>query len=337
MTKRERVIMALNHMETDFAPYHVDFTHQEYEKVAAYLNNPNFVNEIGSHITGAYYSGYPEEIEGRPGFFRDDFSVVWDRTGADRDIGVVEKYLIEDFETDFVKLPDPPIDRIRKDYESLMQYKGDMFAMGSIGFSMFERAWSLCSMENILVGMLLNPDELHKLLDEICEYNLKIIDVALEYDIDGFYFGDDWGQQKGLIMGAEHWREFIKPRMARMYKRVKDAGKLILQHSCGDIEEIFPDLIEIGLNCYQTFQPEIYDIEKVKETFGGELSFWGGISTQQLLPFASPEKVKSEIKRILAIMGKGGGYILAPTHSMPGDIPPENAVAMIEAFKNQSA
>ena len=87
----------------------------------------------------------------------------------------------------------------------------------------------------------------------------------------------------------------------------KKGGRFIIQHSCGDIHEIFPDLIDIGLDCYQTFQPEIYDIAAVKREFGQDLAFWGGISTQQLLPYAAPNKVKEEAKRLMDIMSKGGG------------------------------
>jgi len=200
---------------------------------------------------------------------------------------------------------------------------------------MFERAWSLCGMENVLMNMIDEPDFTNDLLDTICEYNLKIIDIANEYPFDGFYFGDDWGQQKGLIMGPVFWREYIKPRMKRMYERAKKNGKYIIQHSCGDIHELFPDLIDIGLDCYQTFQPEIYDIEKIKNNYGNDLTFWGGISTQRLLPYATTEEVKRETIRIMRIMGKNGGYIAAPTHAVPSDVPPENILAMLEVFMNQ--
>jgi uroporphyrinogen decarboxylase len=136
-------------------------------------------------------------------------------------------------------------------------------------------------------------------------------------------------------MGPNYWRKFIKPRMAKMYARVKSKGLIVSQHSCGDIEEIMPDVIEIGLDIYQTFQPEIYNMKEIKQKFGNNLTFWGGISTQRLLPFATPEEVKRVTKETIQIMGKFGGYIAAPTHSMPGDIPAENAVALIEAFQNQ--
>ena len=158
----------------------------------------------------------------------------------------------------------------------------------------------------------------------------------LEYpEVDACYFGDDWGQQHGTIMGPDHWRRFIKPRLAKMYRKAKDGGKFIIQHSCGDIHELFPDLIDIGLDCYQTFQPEIYDIEAVKKEFGRHLTFFGGISTQQLLPSAPAEVVKSETIRIMRTMGPGGGYIASPTHAVPHDVPPENILAMLDVFTHQ--
>ncbi|MDD3972960.1 MAG: uroporphyrinogen decarboxylase family protein, partial [Clostridia bacterium] len=149
------------------------------------------------------------------------------------------------------------------------------------------------------------------------------------------YFGDDWGQQKNMIMGPEYWRDYIKPRLKRMYKRVKDKGLYVIQHSCGDIEPVFDDLVEIGLDCYQTFQPEIYDIEKIKDIYTGKLAFWGGISTQQLLSRASADEVKKETARIMKILFKNGGYIASSTHAIEFDVPAENILAMYDVFTNQ--
>jgi uroporphyrinogen decarboxylase len=162
------------------------------------------------------------------------------------------------------------------------------------------------------------------------------VEFAIRYEgIDAIYFGDDWGQQKGLIMGPHMWRGFIKPRLKRMYAVAKEGGKFVIQHSCGDIREVLEDVVECGLDCYQTFQPEIYDIEKVKEEIGDRLSFWGAISTQNMLPFETPEGVKRETARIMGVLGKGGGYIASPTHGVPYDVPAENVEAMIEVFQNQ--
>jgi len=100
---------------------------------------------------------------------------------------------------------------------------------------------------------------------------------------------------------------------------------------------VFPDLKKYGLDIYNTFQPEVYDIETFKETYGGAITFFGGISTQKLLPYAAPEEVKLEMARIIGILSKDGGYIIAPTHAMPGDIPVENVLAFLEVCKEQPA
>ena len=337
VTKKERVKRALSHQETDIVPFSVDFTEEEYKKIAEYLNDPYFGEKINNHIDTAYYSGFSEGLsrEVKPGHIADDFGVVWNRSGPDKDIGVIENFVMPEPDMKYYPRPLLDFEQMERDYEAVMGRAQDLFKFGSIGFTMFERAWTLRGMENLLTDMVLEPGFVHELMDTICEFNLKIIDLALTFEIDGFHFGDDWGQQKGLIMGPDHWRTFIRPRMAKMFKRVKSKNKFISLHSCGDISEIFGELADIGLDCYQTFQPEIYDIKKVKAEHGGRLSFWGGISTQRMLPFETPDGVREKTAEIMRIMKKGGGYIAAPTHSMPYDIPAENAVAMIEVFENQ--
>jgi uroporphyrinogen decarboxylase len=335
MTKRERVIGAIQHKDTDITPYHIDFTQQEHEKVAEYLGDDSFDKKIGNHISSAYYGGHLFELSPGSGYWKDDYGVVWNRNCADKDIGVIDGLVIKQPVPGCYALPTLDEKRLRGEYEQLMISGDDTFKIGAIGFSMFERAWTLRGMENFLMDMVLEPAFVDWLLDAITDYNLAIVDIALEYGMDGFYFGDDWGQQSGLIMGPRLWRRFIKPRMARMYEKVKSRGKFVAQHSCGDIHEIFPDLIDIGLDIYQTFQPEIYDMEKEKKEVGGNLTFWGGISTQRLLPFATPDEVKRVTKETIRILGANGGYIAAPTHSVPGDVPAENIAALIEVFQNQ--
>ena len=248
MTNRERIIAAIKHEKTDFTPYSFDFTHQEYEKLAKYLDDKDFEQKIGYHMSGVGYDGWPREISYGSGYFKDDFGVVWNRNCADKDIGVIEGFVINEPTMKDYKFPDFDEKEYRIKLEHLLATQKDNFKYAAIGFSMFERAWSLRGMENVLMDMIDEPEFLHELLDGIAYYNLKIINIALEYDIDAFMFGDDWGQQKGLIMGPGFWREFIKPRMARMYARVKSEGKYIIQHSCGDLRDILPGL-DFGLDC----------------------------------------------------------------------------------------
>jgi uroporphyrinogen decarboxylase len=335
MTPRELVIEALEHRETPVIPHHIDFTRRAMDQLISYTGDPDIEKKLGACLNYIQYWGWPEELKENPGRFRDEFGVVWNRSGPDKDIGVVENPQIADLEDTGYRLPVCNKARLRKEYEELIAAKGDRFTMAGFGFCMFERSWSLMGMENVLVSMITCPDALDALYDRLCGYYLELLDIALEYDIDGVYFGDDWGQQQGLIMGPDHWRHFIKPRMARLYKRVKAAGKYALQHSCGDCREIFPDLIEIGLDCYQTFQPEIYDIKKMKELYGDKLCFWGGVSTQQCLPHTDAVGVKKETVRVMRTLRRNGGLIIAPTHALPYDIPPENILAMADVFQNQ--
>jgi uroporphyrinogen decarboxylase len=335
MIRREAVIAALHHQAVSPIPYHIEFTGQSLEKLIRATNNPAIEERIGTYLHYIQYWGWPTEIQENPGHFRDEFGVVWNRGGADKDIGVVEDPQVKDLENCDYRFPEPDIERLRGDIEQMLSTRKDRFTFMGFGFCMFERAWSLMGMENTLINMITNPDELEAFFDRICEFFLALVDIALEYDVDGVYFGDDWGQQRGLIMGPANWRRFIKPRMARLYDRVKAGGKYVVQHSCGDNNDILGDLIEIGLDCYQTFQPEIYDIDQVKKKYGDRLTFWGGISTQRVLPVFKPGELREEIVRVVKILRKDGGLIIAPTHALPFDVPVENILAMAEVFQNQ--
>ena len=335
MTKREIVIAALSHQDTPVVPYDIGFTIPMRDKMIDYLGDPNFESKIEGYFIGCEYGGWATEMPDKPGYFKDAYGVVWNRSGVDKDIGVIEEFVIP--EPDISLIPNFTLDeaRLRRDLENVVKNAGDRFTMGGVGFSLFERMWTLTGMENALIYMLKNPDFVHALLDSIVDLNMRVIDISGEYPLDGMRFGDDWGQQFGLIMGPPHWRTFLKPQLARMYGRVHEQNRFVIQHSCGDISSIYEDLIEIGLDCHNTFQPEIYDIEKIKAEIGDRMSFWGGISTQQLLPYATPEVVESETRRIMSVMSKGGGFIVSPTHSVPYDVPPENIMAMLKVFQNQ--
>lgn len=332
MTRRERVIAALSHREVFPVPYEIGFTQEEYRKVADYLGDEQFFEKIGGHVEMVTYDSLGWETV-RPGFVRDHFGVVWNRSGPDKDIGIIEKPIITEPDVSLIKMPTI----LKDEYSAAIKAgnKGDRFFTAALGFSLFERAWTLRSMEELLVDMVLHPNFAHALFDAICDYNLQVIDIGLSFDIDAYYFGDDWGQQKGLIMGPKHYREFIKPRLAKMYDKVRRAGKFVIQHSCGDISEIFPDVIDIGLSCYNTFQPEIYDIAACKAEFGKDLAFFGALSTQRMLPFETPAGVREKTVEIIKTLMPGGGYIAAPTHAVPYDVPAENIEALIDVLQNQ--
>ena len=330
-TKRERVLTALAHRQPDVTPWQIDLTIDARNNTAEYLGDPDFVSKIGNHLAG-YEDGY--FVETRPDFWRDQFGIVWNRT-IDKDIGNVEEFLIKEPDLSVYRLPEPDLERNSRGLEWLVAEHPDEFRMGIMGFTMFERAWTLRGMENLLADMILSPGFVDDLLDAILEYNLKVIDHMLGYEIDCIQIGDDWGHQYGLIMGPRLWRRFIKPRMEIMYQRAKSAGKYVMLHSCGAVQELFPELIDIGLDIFNTFQPEVMDIEFCKREYGRHLTFFGGISTQQVLPHVRGSELKSHIQHMIDIIGLNGGYIVAPTHAIPRDVPPETIATFIDTVRNQ--
>jgi uroporphyrinogen decarboxylase len=274
------------------------------------------------------------EVPGRPGVWEDEFGVWWDRN-VDADIGTVCNTIVTREKLKDFHFPDPVNPARFAHFPAALSGRGDRFAISSIGFTLFERAWTMAGMENVLMAMVDEKPFAHDLLDRILEYDMAVTRRALEFDVDGMRFGDDWGQQRGLIMGPALWREFIKPRMAALYGLVKSAGKRVFIHSCGKIEELFPDLIECGVDVFNPFQPEVMDVEEMKRRHGEEITFFGGISTQKTLPYGTVSDVKDEVKRLIERVGRNGGYIAAPAHDIPKDAKPQTIAAMIDVLRGQ--
>ena len=334
MTNRERVLASLDHRQPDRIPWNIRFTEPARANMAAYYGDPDFESKIGNclHILHTEPAGSWREV--RAGIWEDQFGVRWDRS-IDRDIGnVCNVSITRDTLADF-RFPDPDDPSRFADHAALIAKHPDDFQVTDLGFSLYERAWTLAGMEPFLMAMVDDPPFAHALLERIVEFNLGVIDNACAYPIDAMMFGDDWGQQGGLLMGPTLWREFIKPRIRRMYARVKAAGKRVFIHSCGKVDELFPQLIECGLDVFNPFQPEVIDVYEAKRLYGDRLSFYGGISTQKTLPYGTPSDVKDEVRRLLDSIGRDGGYIAAPAHDVPRDAKPENIAAMIETLQGQ--
>jgi uroporphyrinogen decarboxylase len=171
--------------------------------------------------------------------------VVWDRS-IYKDIGNVDGCLLKEPSLEHYAFPDPLDQRFFADIPGRIAQYDDRFRVFQIGFSLYERAWTLRGMQNLLMDFHDNPRFVRELLNTIADYNITQVKEALKYDIDAVYFGDDWGQQRGLQMGPKLWREFIYPVLKRMVQVVREGGRYVFIHSCGDVDELFDYLIDWG-------------------------------------------------------------------------------------------
>jgi uroporphyrinogen decarboxylase len=335
MTPRERILKAIAHEPTDRCPYILEFHGSMRQRLVAHTGDAQFDRGLEHQVTGVGPS-FPNTSERLdPTHYRDSFGVIWEQSETE-EFGMVREPILKEPSLAGYTFPSTQIPHLWDGVQAKLDATPDLFTVWSLGFSLFERAWSMRGMEDFMMDMIEQPDFAHELLDRICEVNLALVEQACQFSYDCIRFGDDWGAQKGLMMGARHWREFIKPRFARMVAAVRRQGKAALLHSDGDIREIIPDLVEMGLTILNPIQSDSMDIVEIKRTFGKDLSFLGGLSVQHTLPEGTPNQVRDEVKRLISVMGAGGGYIICPTHSMGSDIPPDNLIAMMDAFIQQS-
>lgn len=215
----------------------------------------------------------------------------------------------------------------------------DYAIMLTVGGNLFEWGTFLRRMDEFLKDLIRNQAEVKRMLDELVKSHEKTFAKVTEYlgdVIDIIRFGDDLGDDSGPIMSPKVYRDIFKPRQEELIRFVKDRSDLkILLHSDGSIYKLIPDLIEVGFDGINPVQTNTKNMEpeRLKKEFGDDITFWGGgVDTRDVLNKASPEKVKEQVKRRLEIFSPGGGFIFTTIHNILPEVPPENIVAMYEAY-----
>jgi len=332
MTRRQVVKQVLGRQRPPYVPWNIGLTQEAQQTLGQHFGPRDLENALQNHFLrlGSDIGFFTDLGQNR---FQDVFGVIWDRS-VDKDIGNPVNCLLPSPTLQGYDLPDPLDRRFFADIPGKLARYGDRFRVFQIGFSLWERAWTLRGWANLMLDFHDHPRFVADLLNAIADYNIAQAREALKYDIDAVYFGDDWGMQRGLQMGPALWRKFIYPVLGRMYTAVRDANKYVMIHSCGDVDELFDDLIAIGVDCFNPFQPEVMDVASLLARYQGRLAFHGGLSTQKTLPYGSAEDVRAEVARLLEL-GRDGGYIFAPAHDVEGDVPLANMLAVLEAIQQQ--
>ncbi|MBU4272391.1 MAG: methyltransferase [Planctomycetes bacterium] len=216
--------------------------------------------------------------------------------------------------------------------------KTDLAIIGLFGGNLLEIGQFLYRNDNFFMLLAGNPRRAHEFLDRLVEIHLVSLERFLRAVgpyIDCVLFGDDLGMQDGPQISPAMYREFFKPRHARMWRRAKELADVkVMLHCCGGIHPLIPDLIEAGLDAINPVQISCADMDtrRLKREFGDRLTFWGGgCDTRFTLFHATPEEIREHVQTQTSILAPGGGFVFQQVHNILADVPPENIIAMFDA------
>jgi uroporphyrinogen decarboxylase len=333
MEPRDIVLEQIEHRETDPVPYTLKFEEDVETRLDEHFGDEAWRGRIVPYIVrcGSVSGSRRESID--PTHERDVFGTVWRTDELPR--VVVEPGLKS---PDFEGYSFPPVHAFldgaaKADAKQLAGGSPGSFTIVDTGLCLWQ-AWYIRGFENTLMDCAVEEDFYAELLDRMTELCLALVAECADIPADAIMMGDDWGNQRGVMIGPERWRKFFKPRYARIFKAVHDQGKMAIMHCCGSVANIMTDIIEIGLDVLESVQPEAAGMNPyaLKKAWGDKITFWGGLGSQYMVPFATPAALRQEIRRLRRDMGRGGGYILAPAKPLRPETPTENAVALVEEF-----
>ena len=223
--------------------------------------------------------------------------------------------------------PTKQIEAIKKAHEN------DQIAVGNMQCTVWERAWYMRGMENLMADMMLEDPIADAILDRVTEISVLRAESYARNGADVLFVGDDIGMQHTIMMSEELYCRWLKPRMAKVIAAAKriNPNIIVFYHSCGYVTPFIPHLIEAGIDVLDPVQPECMRFEEIHEKYGDRLSFNGTVGTQTTMPFGTPDEVRREVFKNLDIAGKKGGLFVAPTHILEPEVPIENLIAYVTA------
>ena len=368
MTHRERVLAAVDHQETDRTP--IDFggtlattiVPPTYEALKRHLGETHtttigwmrqqlvlpaepilrrFDVDTRPLKLGDYDEGKARVLS--PQRMIDHWGTTWSKevgghylnvdgpfynTGADPDL--IEAY-------DWPDPDDPGLYRGLKAQAESLYHGTDYTVILDLGIGVVTRAQFVRGFMEFLMDMTLHPEFAGALLNKLGQIWIRIARNALQevgHLVDIVFWGDDYGMQQAPMFRPQHFTDLVKPVNQQMVDTVKElSAARVLLHSCGSVAPMISAMIDTGIDALNPVQvsADNMDPSKLKADFGDRLAFWGGIDTQNVLPFKTAAEVCDYVNFIIKILGKGGGYVLSTVHNIQEQVPPENIVAMFEA------
>ncbi len=327
--KKNKILKSIKMIKQDCFPTQIDATPEMLEKIMTFLNTDksHLDERLDNHIKYVFLDDKVRS-DNKNGIQYDVWGVGWDLVQTEG-FHIRHHPLLDCEDLKKFKFPEPDDSLFYSINRLDEKLRDKYFILFDQGFTLFERLWLLRGFENTLSDLYFRKSEMDYLLDGITEYHIEIADRIIRLGrVDGAYTGDDFGTQRGMLISPDMWKKFFKKRYKRLWEKYKSYNLPVFHHSCGNIMDIIPDLIEIGLNVLTPIQPEAMNISELSGRFGRHLSFLGGISTQTTLPYGSPDQVKKAIIESINILGQYDGYIISPAHEMTSDCPEKNFLAL---------
>ncbi len=346
MNSRERVLCALSHREPDRIPVTLAYETPEtilrrYGKKPSDLRMRQDVFSVFSKLP-ASPSGLREryfadvQLPSDTNF--DSFGVARWRSPSGESHSVLGPLRNAESEAEIEDFPWPDMDAV----DCVSGLSGEVSALHEQGFAavgvgggIFEYSWYMFGMERLLMELCTDSELALRIFDKFKEIAIARSCQCVRAGVDILRLGDDIASQQGMLLSPELWRRTLKPRLAEI---ISAARKIrpdlpVLYHSDGNVGAVIGDLIEAGVTILNPVQPEAVNPFEVKRRYGSRLTLWGTVGTQTVLPFYAPDKIRRTIKEYCQVLGKGGGYVIAPTHSIERDVPWENIAAFYDAVE----
>lgn len=338
MSWRDDILAVMQHEEVHPIPFTLGIDGGIAQKMDEHYGTEDWRKKLVPYIAGlggVPYIPFTDPVDGN---IRDAYGGIWRN---DKNIPHSVKVALEEPDLDGFTMPDPSTiltpEAVENMKNACAQHKNS-FTNIALGAGVWEICWHIRGFEAALMDTGLNPEFFAELAELAGDQIIAYVELLKDVPADSMMLGDDWGGQKGVLMGAELWRKYLKPQWVRIVDAIHDAGKIAINHSCGSVMQIMPDIVDIKLDILENLQPEPTDMDiyEIKRKYGDKITLWGGLGSQSIIPFGTPEELRAEIKKLCAEMGRGGGYILSTTKGVMHETPLENAIAVYEAFTEQA-